>query len=52
VEEMRKASLYNDPGEARIFVTETRKLGLNPETTTLFEWLEADDKASYPQIAA
>jgi len=51
-EEVRKASLYNDPEKREYFVTETRKLGLNPETTTLFEWLEADDKASYPQMVA
>jgi hypothetical protein len=51
-EEVRKATLYNDPEKREFFVTETRKLGLNPETTTLFEWLEADDRASYPQAAA
>ena len=51
-EEMGKASLYNDPDKREFFVTETRKLGLNPETTTLFDWLEADDKASYPQVTA
>ena len=27
------------------------KLGLDPATTTLFEWLDADDAASYPQAA-
>ena len=51
-EERRSASLYNDPEKRDFFVEETRKLGLNPETTTLFQWLEADDRASYPQMVA
>src|SRR5262249_49334895 len=49
--EMLKASLYNVPEKREFFVTETRKLGLGPETTT-FDWLEADDRASYPQLVA
>jgi hypothetical protein len=52
VEEMRRSSLYNDPEKREYFVEETRKLGLTPETTTLFEWLDADDRASYPQVFA
>ena len=52
VEEMRKSSLYNNPEKRDFFVEETRKLGLDPETTSLFEWLEADDEASYPRMVA
>ena len=51
-EETRRISLYNDPEKREFFVEETRKLGLTPETTTLFAWLEADDRASYPQVLA
>ena len=32
------------------FVENCSKLGLNPETTTTFDWLEADDRASFGQI--
>ena len=39
------------PTPLDVFVEETRKLGLDPETTSLFDWLEADDKASYPKAA-
>ncbi|HXA08488.1 MAG TPA: DUF5069 domain-containing protein [Chthoniobacterales bacterium] len=49
VQEVKKASLYNDPAKRDIFIAETKKLGLDPATTTLFDWLDADDKASYPK---
>src|SRR5712691_5818218 len=42
IEEVKKATLYNDPEKREFFITETRKLGLDPATTTLFDWLEAD----------
>jgi len=32
-------------------VLECTRLGLNPAKTTLFEWLEADDRASFPAAA-
>ncbi len=51
-EERRRDSFYNAPEKRDFFVEETRKLGLNPETTTVFEWLEADDRASYPRMVA
>jgi Domain of unknown function (DUF5069) len=50
--EVKKATLYNDPQKRELFIEETRKLGLDPATTTLFEWLDADDQASYPQAVA
>lgn len=50
-EEMLKSSLYNVPEKQEFFVSETRKLGLDPEAST-FDWLEADDLASYPQLVA
>jgi hypothetical protein len=45
-------SLYNDPDKRDYFVEATRKLGLEPEKTTTFEWLEIDDRISHAQQAA
>ncbi len=50
-EEVKKSTLYNDPEKREFFIEATRKLGLDPATTTLFEWLEADDAASYQKAA-
>jgi Domain of unknown function (DUF5069) len=38
---------YENPERRDWFAEQTRALGLDPATTTLFDWLEADDKASY-----
>jgi hypothetical protein len=38
---------YNNPERREWFAEQTKKLGLDPATTSLFDWLEADDKASY-----
>jgi hypothetical protein len=51
-EEAEASSLYNDPEKREFFVEECQKLGLDPTKTTTFDWLEADDKASYAQQAA
>ncbi len=40
-------SQADDPEKREYFATETRKLGLDPETTSLFTWLEADDRATH-----
>ena len=40
-------SMVNDPEKRDFFIEECQKLGLDPNKTTLFEWLEADDKASF-----
>jgi hypothetical protein len=42
-------SLYNDPEKRAYFVENCTKLGLKPETSTTFDWLEADDRASFPK---
>jgi hypothetical protein len=47
IDNMMKATLYNDPEKRDYFIEETKKLGLDPATTSLFDWLDADDKASY-----
>src|SRR6266481_2505572 len=49
---MEASSLYDDLEKHDYFVQETRKLRLNPEKTTTFDWLEIDDRASHAQKAA
>ena len=44
---MEAASMYSDPKKREVFAQRVTKLGLDPATTTTFQWLEADDKASY-----
>jgi hypothetical protein len=51
-EKVEAASLHDDPDKREFFVQQTRKLGLDPEKTTTFEWLEVDDKVSHAQKAA
>jgi len=51
-EEVESSSLYNHPEKRDFFSAEVRKLRLDPETTTTFDWLEVDDKASHAQKAA
>jgi len=51
-EQVEANSLYNDPEKREFFVEESQKLGLDPTTTTTFDWLETDDKARYAQKAA
>jgi hypothetical protein len=38
---------YNNPEHREWFAGECAQLGLKPETTTLFDYLEADDLASF-----
>lgn len=38
---------YNDPEKKEWFVQQVTPLGLDPAKTTLFDWLEADDRASF-----
>jgi hypothetical protein len=38
---------YENPDHREWFAGECAQLGLNPETTTLFDYLEADDRASF-----
>ena len=45
--EVERARPYEDPERKEWFAEECAKLGLDPAGTTLFDWLEADDRASY-----
>jgi hypothetical protein len=51
-ERMEASSLYDDLEKRDYFVQQTRKLGLDPEKTTTFEWLDIDDRVSQEQKAA
>ena len=51
-EEVESSSLYNHPEKREFFSQAVKKLGLQPEKTTTFDWLEIDDEASHAQKAA
>ena len=50
-DEVELMSPYNDPERRDWFVEQVKPLGLDPAKTTLFDWLEADDKACHAQAA-
>jgi len=43
-------SMIDDPEKRDFFTEECQKLGLDPQKTTLFDWLEADDRASFNAV--
>jgi hypothetical protein len=43
---------YDDPERRDWFIEQVKPLGLDPAKTTLFDWLEVDDKACHAQKAA
>ena len=51
-DEVTVANPFDDPEKREWFVEQTKPLGLDPAKTTLFDWLEKDDKASHEQKAA
>ena len=46
-EGMEQATMHGDPEKGAWFDGECQKLGLDPATTSVFTWLETDDKASF-----
>jgi hypothetical protein len=46
-DEVEAASMMKDPDKRAYFAENCTKLGLNPATSTTFDWLEADDRASF-----
>lgn len=46
-DQMEAYKPYENPEKKEWFAEQVAPLGLDPATTTLFEWLEADDNASY-----
>ena len=51
-EEVESSSLYNRPEKREFFSEQVKKLGLQPEKTTTFDWLEVDDETTHAQQAA
>jgi hypothetical protein len=51
-DEMEAGSPMKNPERRAYFIENCSKLGLNPETTTTFDWLEADDRASFSSKSA
>lgn len=46
-DEMEASKPYDNPERRDWFVEQCEPLGLDAAKTTLFDWLEADDRASY-----
>ena len=46
-DEMEAGSLMKNPEKRACFIESCSRLVLNPETNTTFDWLEADDRASF-----
>jgi len=51
-DEMEASSLMKDPEKRAYFMESCAKLVLNPETNSTFDWLEADDRATFRRVAA
>jgi hypothetical protein len=51
-DDMEADSLMNNPEKRAYFVENCHKLGLKPDKTTTFDWLEADDLASFRRASA
>jgi hypothetical protein len=46
-DEVEADSMIKNPEKRAFFIEECKKLGLNPEKSTTFDWLDADDRASF-----
>jgi uncharacterized protein DUF5069 len=46
-DEAEAGSLMKNPGKRAFFIEECSRLGLNPQTNSTFDWLEADDRESF-----
>jgi hypothetical protein len=42
------SSPMKNPERRSSFIENCHKIGLNPETNSMFDWLEADDRSSFP----
>ena len=50
-DEVEAVNPYNDPEKREWFEEQVKVHGLDAAKTTLFDWLEVDDKASYQKAA-
>ncbi len=48
---MMAVNPYENPEKRDWFVEQVKPLGLDPAKTTLFDWLEVDDRESYKKAA-
>ena len=46
-DETEASSLYKDPEKRAYFIESCSRHGLNPEMNSTFDWLEADDRATF-----
>jgi uncharacterized protein DUF5069 len=44
---LEAGSMYQDPKKSAYFIENCKKVGINPETSSTFDWLDADDRASF-----
>ena len=51
-DEVETGTMMNNPERRAYFIEECKKLGLDPEKTSTFDWLEADDRASFKSNGA
>src|SRR5258708_6368001 len=47
---MEGAKPYEDPDRREWFAEQCKPLGLDPKETTLFDWLDADDHATFAVV--
>lgn len=50
-DEIEASNPYNNPERRDWFAEQVKQYGLDPAKTTLFDWLEVDDKASHENNA-
>src|SRR6267143_939540 len=50
-DEVEAINPYNDPERRDWFTEQVKPFGLDPANTTLFHWLEVDDKACHAKAA-
>ncbi|MDQ6623525.1 MAG: DUF5069 domain-containing protein [Verrucomicrobiota bacterium] len=50
-DEMMAANPYENPEKRDWFVEQVSEYNLDPKTTTLFDWLDVDDRESYQKAA-
>ncbi|MFN2508435.1 MAG: DUF5069 domain-containing protein [Chthoniobacterales bacterium] len=50
-DQMMAANPYEDPEKREWFVEQVKPYNLDPAKTTLFEWLDVDDRESYKKAA-
>jgi hypothetical protein len=51
-DEVEAGSMIKNPEKRAFFTEECKKLGLDPEKSSTFDWLEADDRTSFKSHAA